>query len=86
MKNEEIKGEFKAKGIQKAKEKLDRMKLDEESIKSYDRYINDKRDELSSMNTYKLDLKYAREKGYKKGLVEGIKINTAKKCCQLIKI
>ncbi|MCI5139783.1 MAG: Rpn family recombination-promoting nuclease/putative transposase [Candidatus Electrothrix sp. AR1] len=41
LKNEEIKNDFKAKGIKKAKEELDILKLSEEERQAYERYQDD---------------------------------------------
>ncbi|MDD3928012.1 MAG: hypothetical protein PHT33_15320, partial [bacterium] len=41
LKNEEIKEEFKAKGLKEAKEKLDTMKLPDNQRKEYERYLVD---------------------------------------------
>ncbi|MCI5124727.1 MAG: Rpn family recombination-promoting nuclease/putative transposase [Candidatus Electrothrix sp. AR5] len=41
LKNEEIKNDFKAKGIKKAKEELDILKLSEEERQAYERYQED---------------------------------------------
>ena len=38
LKNEEIKGDFKAKGIKKAKQELDILKLSDEERRAYERY------------------------------------------------
>ena len=55
MKNSEIKGEFKAKGLLKASEELDVMKLSKEERAEYDSYIEDKRIAESSVKTSWLD-------------------------------
>ncbi|MGB5685007.1 MAG: Rpn family recombination-promoting nuclease/putative transposase [Candidatus Electrothrix sp.] len=41
LKNEEIKNDFKAKGIKKAKQELDILKLSEEERRAYERYQDD---------------------------------------------
>ena len=41
LKNEEIKSDFKAKGIKKAKQELDILKLSEEERRAYERYQDD---------------------------------------------
>ncbi|MCI5212662.1 MAG: Rpn family recombination-promoting nuclease/putative transposase [Candidatus Electrothrix sp. ATG2] len=41
LKNEEIKGDFKAKGIEKAKQELDILKLSDEERRAYERYQDD---------------------------------------------
>lgn len=47
LKNSEVKADFKAKGLQKAAEKLDIMKLSEEKRKEYEHFINNRRAEES---------------------------------------
>ena len=41
LKNEEIKGDFKAKGIERAKQELDILKLSDEERRAYERYQDD---------------------------------------------
>jgi len=47
LKNSEIKKEFKAKGLKKAAEKLDVMRLSDEKRKEYEHFINNRRAEES---------------------------------------
>ena len=51
LKNEEIKEEFKAKGIQKAKEAFNIMKLSEEDKNEYEQYIEDLRYQKSMFDS-----------------------------------
>ena len=65
LKNEEIKTQFKAKGLDKAKEALDVMKLEDK-----DRAVYKRREENK---IYKESLLYTAErKGLKKGLKKGL--------------
>ena len=64
LKNEEIKPEFKAKGLKEAKEKLDIMKLSEKKRKEYEAYIENRRIAYSEIWT-------ASEKGRMEGRTEG---------------
>lgn len=52
LKNEEIKDEFKAKGLAEAKEKLDKMKLPEEERIHYKRYLEDLHYQASMVETH----------------------------------
>ncbi|MFA7060556.1 MAG: Rpn family recombination-promoting nuclease/putative transposase [Pedobacter sp.] len=63
LKNSEIKDEFKAKGIHKASEQLDILKLSNEERREYERYIDDKRVAESSIKTSWLE-------GHDKGIEE----------------
>jgi predicted transposase/invertase (TIGR01784 family) len=49
LKNEEIKGEFRAKGLQAAKQKLDVMKLSEPQRRAYEEHIENQRYRASMM-------------------------------------
>ena len=51
LKNSEIKGEFSAKGLQRAAEELDILKLSKDERMEYERYIEDKRVAESSIKT-----------------------------------
>ncbi|MEI6206633.1 MAG: Rpn family recombination-promoting nuclease/putative transposase [Desulfuromonadales bacterium] len=51
LKNSEIKDEFNAKGIHKASEELDILKLSKEDRREYERYIDDRRVAESSIKT-----------------------------------
>ena len=82
LKNEEIKTQFKAKGLDKAKEALDMMKLGDK-----DRAVYKRREENK---IYKESLLYTAErKGLKKGLEEGkksAKIEIAKSLLDILDI
>ena len=78
FKNEEIKDEFKAKGLAKAKAVLDIMKLSKEERRLYEKYADNLRYQASMFqSTYvagELDgMKKGKEEGRKEGLKEGIK-------------
>ena len=49
LKNEEVKEEFKAKGLKEAKEKLDLLKLSDDERLEYDRYIMNQRDDYGTI-------------------------------------
>jgi len=51
LKHSEIKSEFCAKGLKKASEELDILKLPKEELEAYERYIEDKRVAESSIKT-----------------------------------
>ena len=89
LKKDEIKDEFKAKGLKEAKKQLDIMKLSEEERKEYGKYIEQQRYERNLIvSNYKV--------GEIKGKAEGIederkrqeekrridKMEIAKKCLQ----
>jgi predicted transposase/invertase (TIGR01784 family) len=65
LKNSEIKDEFQAKGIHKASEELDILKLSKEERREYERYLDDRRVGESSIKTSWLE-------GHDKGMEEGI--------------
>ncbi|MDM8553864.1 Rpn family recombination-promoting nuclease/putative transposase [Desulfococcaceae bacterium HSG7] len=78
FKNEEIKDEFKAKGLAKAKAVLDIMKLSTEERRLYEKYADNLRYQASMFqSTYvagELDgMKKGKEEGRKEGLKEGRK-------------
>lgn len=64
LKNSEIKDDFKAKGIHKASEELDILKLSKEERQDYERYLDDWRVGESSIQTSWM-------KGHDKGREEG---------------
>jgi hypothetical protein len=55
FKNSDIKENFKAKNIQRAKEKLDLLKMPESERKAYERYLMNKASEREVIETAKLD-------------------------------
>ena len=77
LKNEEIKSDFTAKGLDRAKDTLNLMQLEGKEKLNYDRYIERRRDEKSFAITKKLELEESREKGKIEGKIEE-KIKIAK--------
>ena len=79
LKHSEIKDEFKAKGIHKASEELDILKLSKEERRQYERYIDDWRVSESSIKTsWMKGHDKGREEGREEGRVEG-KIEVARR-------
>ena len=79
LKNEEIKDEFKAKGIQKAKESFSLLSMSDEELRAYNRYQDSQRDEASYVET-NYEVPYT--EGKKDGITEGIetgKLEVAKR-------
>ncbi len=68
LKNEEIKDEFKAKGIQKAKESFSLLSMSDEELRAYNRYQDSLRDEASYVET---NYYFAKMEGKEEGLIEG---------------
>ncbi len=73
LKNEEIKSNFSAKGLDKAKETLDIMQLKGKDRLRYERYIERRRDERSYAITKEIEIEEAIEKGIKQGEKKGQK-------------
>jgi predicted transposase/invertase (TIGR01784 family) len=72
FKTEEIKPTFRAKGLQKAKQELDIMKLPENEQKAYKRYLEDLSYQASMFqSTYVVGLMEGRKEGRKEGIKEG---------------
>ncbi len=70
LKTEQIENDFKAKGLQEAKEKLDYMKADETEQKRYENFKRELHDKASEWEgTYII----GEMEGMKKGKIEGIK-------------
>ena len=70
LKNEEIKEHFKAKGLKKAKQELDILKLPEQERLAYEKYQDDLHYQASMVeSSYTIGMK----KGEKKGKIEGKK-------------
>ncbi|PID26842.1 MAG: hypothetical protein CR982_07925 [Candidatus Cloacimonadota bacterium] len=69
LKNEEIKPEFKAKGLKEAKQKLDIMKLSDDELISYKRYLKNLHYKASMAESVQVE---AEENIWRKGLKEGI--------------
>ena len=73
FKNEEIKEEFNAKGLKKAKQELDILKLPEEERKAYERYLDDLHYQASMIeSSYGWGIKKGKEEGIKEGIKEGL--------------
>lgn len=64
LKNEEIKDNFKAKGLAKAKEELDVLKLGKKERATYERYLENLRYEASTLG---LERKLGKEEGIEEG-------------------
>jgi predicted transposase/invertase (TIGR01784 family) len=82
FKNEEIKDEFKAKGIQEAKKELDIIKMPEEERRDYEEYQESLRYQASM---YESTYKVGEMKGRKEGREEGAKdkaVEIAKKALE----
>lgn len=75
LKSEEIKDEFKAKGLKQAKEQLDIMKLPEDERKAFDRYVDDLHYQASMV-----------ESSYGVGRLEGIKKGVKKVALNLLDV
>ncbi|MEL6721806.1 MAG: Rpn family recombination-promoting nuclease/putative transposase [Pseudomonadota bacterium] len=72
LKNEEIKEDFKAKGLKKAKQALDILKLPEQERRAYERYQDDLHYQASMVeSTYTAGINKGMKKGIKKGRKEG---------------
>ncbi len=68
LKNSEVKDGFKAKGLDKAKEKLRYEGLSEKEKKMYARFQENRRIEMSVQYTAKIE---AKEEGKREGKIEG---------------
>ena len=51
LKNEDIKDEFKARGLKAAKDKLDKCRLDDDQRRAYEAWVEDRRCERSTMKS-----------------------------------
>ena len=73
LKNEEIKDEFKAKGLQKAKKAFSILSLPEKDRLAFSRYQDDLRYQASlTESNYGLGLLEGREEGREEGLAQGV--------------
>ncbi len=70
LKNEEIKDEFKAKGIQQAKESFSLLRMTDEELRAYNSYQDSLRDQASYVKT---NYDFARMEGKEEGIGEGIR-------------
>ena len=78
LKNEEIKEDFKARGLRKAKHELDILKLPDNERTAYERYLNDLHYQASMVeSSYTIGvikgIKKGVEQGIEQGLEQGIK-------------
>jgi predicted transposase/invertase (TIGR01784 family) len=74
LKNEEIKEDFRAKGIRKAKQELDILKLSDEERQAYERYQHNLHYQASMVeSSYTIGLRKGEKKGKEEGRVEGRK-------------
>ncbi len=72
LKNEEIREDFHAKGIRKAKQALDILKLSEEERLAYERYQSDLHYQASMVeSSYTIGLRKGEKKGKAEGKAEG---------------
>jgi len=84
LNNEEIKENFKAKGLKKAKEELDILKLPEHERLAYERYQDDLHYQASMVeSTYTIGMKKGIKKGRKEGIKEGIKEGEKQKALEI---
>ncbi|WP_339137357.1 MAG: Rpn family recombination-promoting nuclease/putative transposase [Candidatus Electrothrix sp. GW3-4] len=71
LKNEEIKSDFKAKGIKKAKQELDILKLSDEERRAYERYQDDLHYQASMVeSTYTAGINKGAKQGEQRKAVE----------------
>jgi predicted transposase/invertase (TIGR01784 family) len=82
FKNEEIKDEFKAKGIQEARKELDIMKLPEEERREYEEYQESLRYQAS---VYESSYTVGEMRGRKEGIEEGRKEGAKDKAVEIAK-
>ena len=78
FKNDEVKDEFKAKGLDLVKEKLQISQMSVAEFKAYERYWDNRRNAASTISTAVIEgeykgMKAGLEKGIKKGKKEGLK-------------
>jgi predicted transposase/invertase (TIGR01784 family) len=78
LKHEEIKDDFKAKGLKEAKEKLDSMKLSPDEMKGYKRYVENLHYKASMV-----DSSYG--EGVRDGIEQGIEQGEKKKAISMAK-
>jgi hypothetical protein len=80
FKNSEIKDDFKSKNIQRAREKLDLLKMSESERKAYERYLMDKASERDMLESSKIEGKIERTVEIAKTmLAEGMQISLVSK-------
>ncbi|WP_446008097.1 Rpn family recombination-promoting nuclease/putative transposase [Candidatus Electrothrix sp.] len=72
LKNEEIRDDFSAKGLDKAKQELDIMKLSEEERRAYSRYLENLHYQASmAESTWTAGMMEGEKKGIEKGIEQG---------------
>jgi predicted transposase/invertase (TIGR01784 family) len=75
LKHEEIKDEFTAKGLQQAKEQLDILKLPEEELESYRRYVDELHQQASMVeSSYGIGRLSGKKEGRAEGKAEGARM------------
>ncbi|MGE5344024.1 MAG: Rpn family recombination-promoting nuclease/putative transposase [Candidatus Omnitrophota bacterium] len=72
LKNSEIRAEFKAKGLEEAREKLKEINLEGAERKAYMRYLEDLMYEASIAATIKFEEQFSKEKARAEGHAEGV--------------
>lgn len=82
LKNEEIREDFKAKGLSEAKNKLDMLKLSETERQSYNRYLEELTYQASMTEVPFLE---GKQSGIDQGRVEGEKLGLKKVALSLLK-
>ena len=79
FKNDEVKDEFKAKGLDLVKEKLQISQMSVAEFKAYERYWDNRRNAASTISTAVIEGEFKGEKkGMKKGLKKGMKVGLEK--------
>lgn len=74
LKNEEIKENFKAKGLKKAKQELDILKLPEQERVAYEKYQDDLHYQASMVeSSYTIGVKKGVKQGIEQGMIKGEK-------------
>ena len=86
LKNEEIKESFNAKGLKKAKQELDILKLPEQERRAYERYQDDLHYQASMVeSSYTIGVKKGVKQGIEQGMIKGEKEKAIKIALNLIK-
>ena len=86
LKNEEIKENFNAQGIKKAKSELDILKLPDKERLAYERYQDDLHYQASMVeSSYTIGVKKGIKKGVKQGVEQGIEQGEKKKAIEIAK-
>ena len=86
LKNEEIKENFKAKGLLKAKQELDILKLPEQERLAYEKYQDDLHYQASMVeSSYTIGMKKGEKKGKVEGKIEGKKEQAIETAIKLLK-